>query len=173
MYVFHKCAYLMTSADSWVMTFEQIHKWFVVFMVQQERRMFVILCNRRSVWNTVCLRLDPGRRTGQWARQCHSVTGDMMALLRRNRVLLATFRKTQSKEHNLTKKILQKSPHTLFPVCTGAMINEGSSMGSVSGNASWMNQLKGYIYRAYSVLLWTARGKPDWQIFRRLCWVNV
>lgn len=36
MYVFHKCAYLMTNAKSWVMTFEQIHKWFVVFMVQQD-----------------------------------------------------------------------------------------------------------------------------------------
>lgn len=47
----------------------------------------------------------------------------------------------------------------MFPVCTGAMINEGSSMGSVSGDASWMNQLKGYIYRAHSVLLLTARGE--------------
>lgn len=53
MYVFHKYAYLMINAKSWVMMFEQMHKWFVVFMVQQDESTFVTISDRRSVWNAV------------------------------------------------------------------------------------------------------------------------
>lgn len=59
---------------------------------------------------------------------------------------------THAKEKNHTKdfEIHQKSTHTLFCVCAGAMINQANSMGLVSDNASWMKQPKSYIYCAQS-----------------------
>lgn len=67
---------------------------------------------------------------------------------------------THKKENNHFK-IHQKSTHTLFCVCRGAMINQASSMGLVSDNASGMKQLKSYIYGAQSDLLLAVRGKVD------------
>lgn len=61
--------------------------------------------------------------------------------------LPATF-STYAKENNHTQdyEIQQKSTHALFCFCAGAMINQASLMGLVSDNASWMKQLKSYIY---------------------------
>lgn len=61
MYVFHKCAYLMTSAESWV----------VVCCLHGTARMKYVcyIVQAADLFGTlVCLRLDPGRRTGQRGR---------------------------------------------------------------------------------------------------------
>lgn len=70
--------------------------------------------SRRSVWNTGLPAVGPGTSYRPTRETCHSVTGDMTAWLRPNRVLLATFPQNPSKRTQSHPKISPKiSPHVV------------------------------------------------------------
>lgn len=147
MYVFHKYVYLMINAKLWVTALEQMQRWFFGPHGTARLNTLFLYFMRPQICLEGCLPSDPRRCGGRPALwQCHPGSSDMTPWLHAFRFCQRLFQ-IHSKENDHTQdfEIHQKSGHTLFCVGTGAIINQASSMGSVSESASWMKQLKSYI----------------------------